>query len=459
MSATTLEPAARARLDHFLARPAQPGTIRQLTLPAPAGEPERLLELEHDGPEAFFEVPDGPTFVALGSVALVRGTGLGRTPEIQAAADALWPRIEAEVDDDGSDPPPRLFGGFSFLPSAPASEWAEFGEAAFFLPRLLYERTGDVARLTVTLENAALEAEAADAVVARIEAVFNALAASAPGGAITEPALESDESISAEDWTRVVASIQERIAGGRVEKVVAARARQLRFRSPPTPAGVLRRLAAGGARSRFAFRLDHATFLGASPERLVSRRGTEVLTEALAGSTNADRAGSADRADELRSSDKDLAEHGFVVRAIVDALAPVCNRLDYPELPEVQRLPHVLHLRTPFAGTLARDVPVLELVARLHPTPAVGGTPMPEALDWIAGEEGLDRGWYAAPVGWFDARGDGDFLVALRSALLAGDRALLYAGAGIVRDSDAAAELAETDVKLRTMLDALGVER
>jgi isochorismate synthase len=436
-----------------------PGRLPPLRGRAPGG----LLELEHRGPAAFFEVPDGPTFVALGSVALARGTGLGRTPEIQAAAAALWPRVESESGDDGLAPSPRLFGGFSFLPSAPASEWAEFGEAAFFLPRLVYERTGDDARLTVAVDGEALERGGSEDVVARVEAVFGALAAadetSPDPAAHPEPAVESDESISPEAWTRVVESIQGRIADGRVGKVVAARARQLRFRSPPSPAGILRRLAAGGARSRFAFRLGHATFLGASPERLVSRRGTEVLTEALAGSTNADRAGSADRAEELRSSDKDLAEHGFVVRAIVDALAPVCERLDYPDRPEVQRLPHVLHLRTPFAGTLARDVPVLELVARLHPTPAVGGTPMPEALDWIAGEEGLDRGWYAAPVGWFDARGDGDFLVALRSALLAGDRALLYAGAGIVRDSDAAAELAETDVKLRTMLDALGVER
>ncbi len=116
----------------------------------------------------------------------------------------------------------------------------------------------------------------------------------------------------------------------------------------------------------------------------------------------------------------------------------------------------MLHLHTPVVGELARPVHVLDLVEALHPTPAVGGLPRAEALAWIAAREGGDRGWYAGPVGWFDGHGDGEFAVAIRSALLAGDRARIYAGAGVVADSNAEAELAETELKQRAMLSALG---
>ncbi len=146
-----------------------------------------------------------------------------------------------------------------------------------------------------------------------------------------------------------------------------------------------------------------------------------------------------------------------MVRAIVEALAPLCESLDHPDEPRIQRLRHVVHLQTPFVGRLREPTHVLELVRRLHPTPAVGGWPAAPALRWIAREEPGSRGWYAGPVGWFDARGDGEFGVALRSGLLRRGEAHLYAGAGIVRGSDAEAEFDETEVKLRTMLDALGI--
>jgi isochorismate synthase EntC len=146
-----------------------------------------------------------------------------------------------------------------------------------------------------------------------------------------------------------------------------------------------------------------------------------------------------------------------VVRAIADALADAGGKVDMPDAPGVRALRHVLHLHMPIRARLAQPRHVLELAARLHPTPAVGGTPTHVACDWIAAREPAARGWYASPVGWFDLDGNGELAVAIRSGLLAGDRAHVWAGAGIVAGSDPDRELAETDDKLRAMLGALGV--
>jgi isochorismate synthase EntC len=147
-----------------------------------------------------------------------------------------------------------------------------------------------------------------------------------------------------------------------------------------------------------------------------------------------------------------------VVEAIREALAPLCSSLEVPTEPRIRRLRHVLHLQTSITGRLDSDVHVLDLVEALHPTPAVGGVPTIEALRCIAELESQPRGWYAGPVGWFDQTGDGEFAVAIRSGLVRGRHAFVYAGAGIVRDSDSTKEYEETGLKQRALLDALGVD-
>ena len=382
-------------------------------------------------------------------------------PDVRAGADALWSGIERVDHPDAGALTPRLFGGFSFLPGPSGPGWRPFGDAAFVLPRLLYTRYGDRGRLAVAVTAAELArsgpagivSEARSLLGRRVSAGPTAVPAGAdrpaPGRADPGPGARSE-------WDRAVASIQRRIAAGEAAKIVAARSRGVGAASVDVTT-VLRRLELESATAaRFAFRFGGSVFLGATPERLVTRSGLEVRTEALAGSVPA---GSPALESRLLESLKDGAEHGYVVQAIVDALAPLCEELDYPAEPRVQRLRHVLHLQTPFVGRLRRGVHVLELVERLHPTPAVGGLPTDRALEWIETEEPGSRGWYAAPVGWFDREGDGEFGVALRSGLIHDGRIELYAGAGIVRDSDPAAEFEETEVKLRTMLDALGVLR
>ncbi len=200
------------------------------------------------------------------------------------------------------------------------------------------------------------------------------------------------------------------------------------------------------------------TLVGASPELLVSRRGDRVRSTPLAGT--ASRSGDPDEdlanAQALTRSSKNREEHAIVVAAVADVLAGFCDDLTFDAEPVLEPTANVWHLATRFEGTL-RDpsASALDLVAELHPTPAVCGTPSIRARERIAELEGFDRGGYAGPVGWVDARGDGDWAIALRCALLDGERATLYAGAGIVVGSDPAGELDETDRKFRAFLDSL----
>jgi isochorismate synthase len=210
----------------------------------------------------------------------------------------------------------------------------------------------------------------------------------------------------------------------------------------------------------FAVEHDGACFLGATPERLAhAERGT-AWTMALAGSIarGATRAEDERLGQALLANPKERAEHAVVVRAVREALASpdLCTSLVADTQPRLARLPNVQHLLTPFRAQLAPGKSLLDLVARLHPSPAVAGFPQTEALRIIREREGFDRGWYGGPLGWLNAAGGGEFVVAIRAGLLRDGQAWLYAGCGILADSDPAAEYAESELKLRPMRSALG---
>ncbi|HEY4119967.1 MAG TPA: isochorismate synthase, partial [Byssovorax sp.] len=211
--------------------------------------------------------------------------------------------------------------------------------------------------------------------------------------------------------------------------------------------------------TRFAFQRGGATFLGASPETLVTLADGRARADALAGTTARfdDDVRDARARAALLASDKDLREHRAVVEAVVAVLAPLARAVRANQAPTLKTLRNVHHLHTPIEADLDDAAHVLDLVARLHPTPAVAGAPRERALAWLAEHELDSRGWYAGPVGWFDARGEGAFSVALRAGVVSGARAWLYAGAGIVAGSDPRAEYAETRAKHAPMLAALEV--
>jgi isochorismate synthase len=261
-----------------------------------------------------------------------------------------------------------------------------------------------------------------------------------------------------EAWSAMVLDALSRIRAGELRKVVPASVQRVPLARPADTASVIALLSASYPECHvFAFQRGSATFVGASPERLVTLRGLCVEADALAGSI---RRGAEDDAREeraLASSEKDLREHAHVVEAVSGALRPLCRALHVPAWPKVRSFRNVHHLYTPIAGDLERPGHVLDLVEILHPTPAVCGAPRDAAIAWIASHEAVPRGWYAGAVGWFDEDGDGAFSVAIRSGLLSDREAWIYAGAGIVEGSDPASEYAETRVKQAPMLAALGV--
>ena len=262
------------------------------------------------------------------------------------------------------------------------------------------------------------------------------------------------ERMTHDEWCVAVAAVLDDIARGELEKVVLARRVDVEADVAFRQHEVLVRLEADQP-GCFVYAVDG--LVGASPELLVHRRGRDVESRPMAGTAVA--------VDEhalrvLASSAKDAREHRPVVAAIVDALGPWCDRLRVGAEPEIARLASVAHLVTPIRGTLRDPAPDAVAIARaLHPTPAVGGVPRDRALAAIRELEPCGRDRYAGPVGWVDARGDGEWIVALRGAVIDGSRATLHAGAGIVAGSVPEDEWRETEAKLEPMLRALVPQR
>ena len=251
-----------------------------------------------------------------------------------------------------------------------------------------------------------------------------------------------------------VAAAVGRIASGALQKVVLARDVFATAGGPIDARILLRRLA---ARYPDCFTFACANLVGATPELLVRRVGREITALILGGTSprGATPAEDAELGAALLASAKNTEEHAYAVASVRDALAPLCADLDIPSRPSLLKLANVHHLGTAVSGTLATDRSVLSLAGALHPPAAVCGTPAEAALELIRELEHMERGRYAGPVGWVDANGNGEFGIALRCAELDGRRARLFAGCGIVTDSDPAAEVAETEVKFLPMRQSL----
>jgi menaquinone-specific isochorismate synthase len=261
-----------------------------------------------------------------------------------------------------------------------------------------------------------------------------------------------------EDWCALVERTTKMLAGepsGELVKVVLAREVRVTTDRPLDRRAVLQRL-----RSAYpgCHLLSVDGFVGASPELLVSRVGDTVRSHPLAGTAPRGGDPTTDQrlAASLLASTKDREEHQITIDMVHDTLLGWCSYLDYEAEPSILAVANVQHLATLVEGRLSRPAPsVLDLVAALHPTPAVAGWPRRPAIDWIVAHEGFDRGRYAGTVGWADAAGNGTWAVAVRCAEVDGTSARVFAGNGIVADSDPVAELAETQAKLQALLSAI----
>lgn len=355
---------------------------------------------------------------------------------------------------------PVWLGGFAFDPEGGSTPtWSSLSPASLVLPEVSLCRSGGRAFLTV---NAVVGVgEGVERVGEQLSARLAALRLGTPLP-LLDPHPTAHAGIRSarppREFEAAVEGATSRIAAGEISKVVLAREVIVEAAAAHDPAAVF-----GAMREQFpacfcfCCGTPEAAFIGASPELLVRRSGAGVSTVALAGSTrrSSDPAVDDHLGEQLLRSDKDRREQRIVAERIVRALRPHAVWVEAAAEPEIVKVANIQHLATPVLAQLAEPHSAIELAGILHPTPAVGGEPWPAAAAAIAELEGMDRGWYAAPVGWMDATEDGEFCVALRSALLRDREAHLFAGVGVVAGSDPAAELAETEVKLQALLPLL----
>jgi menaquinone-specific isochorismate synthase len=398
--------------------------LRVVTRPVP--DPGDLLA-RLPAPSGVVWTRGGEGFIGWGEAVRV---DLGPGERFARAAAALAAlRREAEVDDPLGVPGSGLvaFTSFTFDPAASGS--------VLLVPATVLARRGGRAWLTTV--------DGAEAAVPPPQGLPATGRIRFAGASVSELA-----------WLEAVDTARARLDGVTIEKVVLARDLAVWSEEPFDPRVLARRLAERFP-ACFTFAVDG--LVGASPELLVRRTGTAVDSLVLAGSAARGRDAAEDAAlgRTLLASSKDLHEHRPAVAAVAGALRALGVELQLDAEPRLLRLDNIQHLATDVRGRLAGAATALDLAGRLHPTPAVCGTPTDAARALIRELEGLDRGRYAGPVGWVDARGDGEFAIALRCAVVVGARARLFAGAGIVAESLPEAELEETRLKFRAMQSAL----
>ena len=429
----------------------------------PGTDPSAVAFASRRPGEPWFclEQPDreAAAVAALGAVRTFEARGEDRFATVARG----WRKLAGAAEADAPDGPPGAgliaVAGFAFADEGGrAPHWRGFPPASLVVPEVSLARRGEDVRLTVAA--LACPDDTAEDLLDRLERRLDSLVDRPLPMLDPAPAERATIASAAppEHYVAAVARAAERIAAGDFEKIVLAR--EVAVHAPVAhDAGavfdVLRQ--AFGSCYVFCAGRGDAAFVAASPELLVRREGLRAQTVALAGSTrrSADPAVDAHLGEQLLGSAKDREEQAIVTRRIERVLSARSLWVAAPDEPSIVKVANIQHLATPIRAQLREPISVIELAGLLHPTPAVGGEPHATVSPLIPAFEGFDRGWYAGAVGWTDANEDGELCVALRCALLRGREARLYAGVGVVRDSDPAAELAETEVKLGALLPVL----
>ncbi|MCO4772809.1 MAG: isochorismate synthase [Deltaproteobacteria bacterium] len=467
--------------------------------PAPALPPERLLAVRWEAPgRCFFDAPGGLTVAGLGESAVIEASGPDRIEALGEQADSLLDSLQP-VHETSSRP--VLVGGFSFANrTSTAGPWTGWRPGRLVLPEVSFVLRGDEgtvfavapagldeeaatawldARLTLALEGLATApapqgpAESVGAPTAAawgfVAGLANdgptrsmPLAASSGGLGMVEVAPSTEPHYTADPYEDLVADGLAAIGGARLRKVTLARSRRFGRVRGTTPSVVLDAFA---RRYPDCFRFwvepaGRSAFAGASPERLVARRGRSVRADALAGTVGRanEPAADANLGALLLANNKERREHEAVVGFLRERLGRFADgdAVEAASTPGLLKLANVQHLHTPFTLRMPEGGPgILSLAAQVHPTPAVAGVPADEATAWIDEHEELDRGWYSGGVGVVEHGGDGELCVAIRSGLFEDEALWLFAGAGIVSGSDPSREAREVEQKMRALRDLL----
>ncbi len=432
--------------------------IASISLAVKHIDPLAVLDSIYEGTAHHFYMENRHRdWAVAGAEAVVAGSwnGDGRFRSARQFAGELTENVIAIGDMNLPLSGPLFFAGFSFTDSAAADE--PFPAGLVFVPQWQVAR---VEGRYVAVANALIRPGMdVDPVAARIWSAhekFLSFSYDTPPKAPVYHILGEQEVGGEGAFAANVQAGLERIRSGAYQKIVLSRAVDLVFDNSCQPLKILNRLRQDYNRCNcFSLQNEHgASFIGATPERLIAVRDGRFATEAIAGSVGRDPDAGLDArlARELLSSEKDLREHRHVVESILRRLAEVGIEVTVDQSPDLLVLPNVQHLRTPIGGLMPEGVHILDLAESLHPTPAVGGTPREPALEDIQRMEPFRRGLFAGLTGWFDTRGNGEFAVGIRSALTQGHQARLYAGAGIVEGSVPELELRETSIKMEALL-------
>jgi menaquinone-specific isochorismate synthase len=399
---------------------------------------------DHLRPEGTAWIRKGEGMVGIGEVARLEGADF-------ASAEAWWAQICAHTETQtelgehcGSGP--IAFASFTFDPGHTQHR------SVVVVPQMIIGRRRGRSWLTM---------------ITAVDEPWPTLPAPLPAPKPSGGTQLVGGSLDRDSWLDIVADAVSRIESKALEKVVLARSEELRAATNLDSRWLVTELARTYP-SCWTFHV--AGLVGASPEMLLRREGGLATSRVLAGtirrnpSTGSEGLGAEELdlklAHSLARSSKNLIEHELAVASVAQALEPFCSGMNVPDAPYVLELPNVLHLASDVTAVAHPEASALRLAGELHPSAAVCGTPTDQARAVIAELENLDRGRYSGPVGWLDTRGDGEFAIALRSGWLDPDdatRITVYAGCGIVAESDPSEEYAETEAKLLPMHEVLGI--
>jgi menaquinone-specific isochorismate synthase len=453
-------------LERYAPQSQRAGRILVVCIDAPVGLPEAFLASTWLSHGVLWAPQLTTNFASAGVTRRIVAVGATRLEQLRRAVGDTFAAMDVLVGATRTpqlpEPPEvRFFGGLSFAPgTAGQAPWHEFGDCSFVLPRWTYAVDNQRGFLILALPpeeplNPALVLEEYDGIIAGLTQT---------GVPLWTPTISTSSvtQLPLDTWQRMVSNAQERLNHGDLLKVVLARRSEVTIPPKVKDVTLLMRLRREIPEcTRFAFRGLHTTFLGATPELLFAKTGSQLRTEALAGSirctgTDLDRLN--EQSAKLLNSQKDLKEHSIVAEQIIRRIRRSFGTEPMYSRPQTVRFRNIIHLQTPIAAPLPPHVDGIAVLEALHPTAAVGGVPFDLASQCIVDVEPCARGWYAGPVGWIDRRGDAMFCVAIRSGLLAHPCAYVYAGAGIITESDPIAEYSETGLKQMPMMLALGVD-
>lgn len=413
---------------------------------------------KYKGERYFWQNPEKTfTLVGLGHAYTISNNNGEHTrfDEVERKWKQLTKNIVKEEDLQ-----PILFGGFTFDPqNKTEGEWSAFPQSFFAVATFQLVIRHDKAFVSI---HYITEEENSAPVFEQLRLERDRLIHAAQVKEVKtyeKPVMENYEEPYKEEYLQSIHKVTDCIKAGDAEKVVIARSLSLQFEEQVASPQILSHVIHEQPES-YLFGLEHEEmlFFGASPERLVKVEEGQAFSSCVAGSIRRGQTADEDKelGQALLNDEKNRGEHHYVVEMITETFKKNCSNVKVPKQPKLLKIRDIQHLYTPVEGVLNDGATILQLVKYLHPTPALGGVPRKEAMEMIRTFEPMNRGLYAAPVGWVDADGNGEFAVAIRSAALLGDRAFLYAGGGIVGDSTPQSEYEETLVKFRPMLRALG---